>query len=72
MITKTESLIKSIVYRVFGTLVTFFIAFFFTKEFFIASAIAILEMIAKTFLYYFYERLWIKVSKPFFRKGGLS
>lgn len=59
---RLESLIKSIVYRLFGTLTTFLIAWFFTKEFFIASAIAILEMVAKTVLYYIYERLWNKIS----------
>ena len=55
---RLESLIKSIVYRLFGTVVTFLIAYLFTKEFFIASGIAILEMVAKTALYYLYERFW--------------
>lgn len=60
--TRLESLIKSIVYRLFGTITTFVIAFFFTRELFISSAIAIFEMVAKTFLYYVYERFWNKVS----------
>jgi len=59
---RVESLIKSIVYRLFGTMATFLIAYFFTKEFFIASGIAIVEMVAKTILYYMYERFWNKVS----------
>jgi len=60
--TRLESLIKSIVYRLFGTIVTFAIAFFFTREVFVSSAIAIFEMVAKTALYYAYERFWNKVS----------
>jgi uncharacterized membrane protein len=60
--TRLESLIKSIVYRLFGTMTTFVIAFFFTRELFISSAIAIFEMVAKTVLYYVYERFWNKVS----------
>jgi uncharacterized membrane protein len=56
--TRTESLIKSIVYRLFGTIATFFIALFFTGEFLISSGIAISELIIKTALYYFYERFW--------------
>lgn len=60
--TRLESLVKSIVYRLFGTMTTFVIAFFFTRELFISSAIAIFEMVAKTVLYYVYERFWNKVS----------
>jgi len=60
--TRLESLIKSIVYRLFGTITTFIVAFFFTRELFISSAIAIFEMVAKTVLYYVYERFWNKVS----------
>lgn len=60
--TKTESLVKSIVYRFFGTLATFIIAFVFTKEVAISGAIAVVELVAKTVLYYIYERFWNKVS----------
>jgi adenylylsulfate kinase len=60
---RLESLIKSIVYRLFGTIVTFFIAYFFTREFFIASGIALIEMLAKTILYYAYERFWNKIRR---------
>jgi uncharacterized membrane protein len=60
--TRTESLIKSIVYRLFGTIATFLIALFFTGEFFISSGIAVVELITKTVLYYLYERFWNKVS----------
>lgn len=63
--TRLESLIKSIVYRLFGTFTTFIIAFFFTKELFVSSAIAIFEMIAKTVLYYFYERFWNKLKNKY-------
>jgi uncharacterized membrane protein len=60
--TRTESLIKSIVYRLFGTIATFFIALFFTGEFLVSSGIAISELIVKTGLYYLYERFWNKIS----------
>ena len=59
---RLESLIKSIVYRLFGTIATFFIALFFTGEFLISSGIAVSELIVKTALYYLYERFWNKVS----------
>lgn len=60
--TRIESLIKAIVYRLFGTISTFIIAFIFTQEVGISGAIAIIEMIAKTLLYYLYERFWNKIS----------
>jgi uncharacterized membrane protein len=56
--TRLESLIKSVVYRLFGTIATFLIALLFTKEFFISSGIATVEFISKTALYYLYERFW--------------
>jgi len=68
--TRTESLIKSIVYRLFGTIATFFIALFFTGEFLISSGIAIFELVIKTALYYFYERFWNMVSWS--KKNNLS
>jgi uncharacterized membrane protein len=60
--TRLESLIKSVVYRLFGTIATFLIALLFTKEFFISSGIAAVELISKTALYYLYERFWNSLS----------
>ena len=62
MISKTESLIKSVVYRLFGTLATFVIAFAFTQHALLSSGIAIVELVTKTAMYYVYERFWNKIS----------
>ena len=56
-----KSFIKGVSWRVFGTIDTFLIAFFFTGQPFIASQIAAFEVITKIALYYFHERVWERV-----------
>lgn len=56
-----KTLVKTILYRILQTITTFAIAYVFTKEVDISSWIAIAEVIIKTIIYYFYERLWIKL-----------
>jgi uncharacterized membrane protein len=58
MVTRTRSATKAITWRVIGTLDTFLIAWLITKEPVVAGAIATLEVITKTVLYYFHERGW--------------
>lgn len=60
---KSESLIKSIIYRIFGTVGTFLIALVFTGKAEVAGGIAVVEIIFKTAIYYSYERLWEKFAK---------
>jgi len=60
---KSESLIKSVVYRFFGTVGTFFIALLLTGETSVAGGIAVMEIVFKTTMYYAYERLWEKVGR---------
>ncbi|MFZ9834027.1 MAG: DUF2061 domain-containing protein, partial [Ilumatobacteraceae bacterium] len=45
-----------------GTADTFLLSWLITKEPITASAIASLEVITKTFLYYFHERGWNRVK----------
>jgi uncharacterized membrane protein len=58
MVTRTRSATKAITWRIIGTLDTFLIAWLITKEPVVAGAIATLEVITKTVLYYFHERGW--------------
>lgn len=56
-----KSFLKGVSWRVFGTIDTFMIAFFFTGTPFIASQIAAFEVMTKIALYYFHERIWERV-----------
>jgi len=61
--THFESLIKSILYRIFATISTILIAFIFTHDFKISISIGSLELFSKIILYYFYERIWLFFKK---------
>ena len=62
MATINRSLAKTISWRIIATLDTFIISFFITKEIKIAGIIAALEVLTKTFLYFFHERMWNKIK----------
>ena len=62
MATINRSLAKTISWRIIATLDTFIISFFITKELKIAGIIAALEILTKTFLYFFHERIWNKIK----------
>ncbi|MDD3195137.1 MAG: DUF2061 domain-containing protein [Paludibacter sp.] len=64
-----RSLLKSISYRITGTLATFLISFLVTGELKFAFSIMGVDFFAKIILFYFHERLWnrIKLGKV---KGG--
>ena len=55
---RKRSLLKSITWRVIASLDTFIIAWFITGKLSWAGSIASLEILTKTFLYYFHERGW--------------
>ena len=51
-------LIKSIGYRLFGTIATIIISFIFTHNVQVSLEIGIVEVISKIILYYVYDKLW--------------
>ncbi len=53
-----RSLMKTVSWRVTGTLDTVLIAYFITKEFSLAISIGFIEVFTKLALYYFHERIW--------------
>jgi len=56
-----RSLAKTISWRVLATTDTFIISWFVTGELIFAGAIASLEILTKTVLYYLHERGWNKI-----------
>lgn len=60
--TKTRSAVKAITWRMTGTADTFLISLLITKKPIVAASIASLEVITKTFLYYFHERIWNRIN----------
>ena len=61
-VSKQRSALKAITWRIIGTLDTFLLSWLITKEPVTAGAIASLEVITKTILYYLHERGWNKIQ----------
>ena len=55
-------LIKAVVYRFYSSIITFLIAFFFTKNFLASLSIGIADSLVKIFSYYFFDELWAKFT----------
>lgn len=58
-----KSFLKSVSWRVVGTLDTMIISYFITGRVTVAISIGSVEVITKTVLYYFHERLWAHIHK---------
>lgn len=58
-----KSIMKSISWRIVGTLDTMLISYFITGRLTIALSIGSVEVLTKTILYYFHERLWAHIHK---------
>jgi uncharacterized membrane protein len=58
-----KSFMKSVSWRIVGTIDTMIISYFITGRFTIAISIGSVEVITKTILYYFHERLWAHIHK---------
>jgi uncharacterized membrane protein len=58
-----KSILKSVSWRVVGTLDTMVISYFITGKVTIALSIGSVEVFSKTVLYYFHERLWAHIHR---------
>jgi uncharacterized membrane protein len=68
-----KSFLKSLSWRIVGTLDTMIISYFITGRMSMALSIGSVEVITKTILYYFHERLWVNIHKirfKFFSKNN--
>ena len=57
-----RSILKSISWRITGTIDTFFISYLITGKFTIALSISGVEILTKFTLNYFHERVWNKIN----------
>lgn len=53
-----KALLKTITYRLLGTLLTLLISLALTNDLPVSSTIAVCEIMGKSLLYYFHEKLW--------------
>ena len=57
-VTRSRSFLKSLSYRIFGTLTSWAVVFVITGKGSLASLIAFWETIVKVGVYYWHERIW--------------
>jgi uncharacterized membrane protein len=58
-----KSIMKSVSWRIVGTIDTMIISYFITGRVTVAISIGSIEVFTKTVLYYFHERLWAHIHK---------
>ena len=57
-----RSFVKTVTWRLTGSLSTFIISLLISSDFAVAGTIAITQVIANTLLYYLHERVWNRIS----------
>lgn len=60
--TKLRSFIKGISWRLLGTIDTIVVSFILTGKFKTALSIGGVELFTKIILYFFHERIWLKIK----------
>jgi uncharacterized membrane protein len=58
-----KSIMKSVSWRIVGTIDTMILSYFITGKITVAVSIGSLEVLTKTILYYFHERLWAHIHR---------
>ena len=61
-VTKARSFVKSVTYRVFGTLSSFAVVYAITHKGSLATLVAFWETVVKVAIYYYHERVWDKIK----------
>jgi len=61
-VTKPRSFIKSLTYRIFGTITSWAVVYIITNKGSLASLIAFWETVVKVAVYYWHERVWDKIQ----------
>ena len=57
-VTKKRSLMKTFTFRILATIVTFLLVLVFTGSLVLSIGIGLIDLVAKTLLYYGHERFW--------------
>lgn len=57
-----RSLAKAVSWRVTGTMDTIVVAYLITGQTKTAVSIGLVEVVTKTIIYYFHERIWMKIK----------
>jgi uncharacterized membrane protein len=59
----TSDLIKSIIYRIYSSVITFLISYSITQKASVSISIGSADFFIKIMSYFFYEKMWNKIKK---------
>jgi len=59
-VTKLRSLLRTLSWRIVGTLDTMALGWYITGDYLVGLKIGTLELFTKFILYYFHERIWLR------------
>lgn len=59
-----KSILKALSWRVWGTIISWLSTYYITGSIEISTEVSVLEVLFKTFLYYFHERFWLIKGNP--------
>lgn len=65
---RRKSLLKAISWRIVGTIDTILLSWVITGTLKVAVSIGIVEVVTKTILYYFHERIWASINVLSYRQ----
>jgi len=57
-----RTLVKTLIWRLLAVFITWIIAYIFSRDFRVSTAIAITANLIKTICYYVHERMWNKIT----------
>lgn len=60
--TVARSTVKTITYRILGSMVTFVLSYIFTGHVIISASISATEFLVKPLMYWIHERVWNKIK----------
>lgn len=63
MVSIKRHIIKTITYRVFGSIVTFILLMILTKDTKVSFSLSVIELLVKPLTYFLHERIWYKYVK---------
>ena len=61
---KTRSAIKSILWRILGVIILASVTYFYTRKWITTSLITVIHHGVFLFVFYFHERIWLKIKHP--------
>ena len=58
----SRTVFKTLSWRVFATVSTLILVYFFTRNIVISASVSLVDVVVKTVIYYLHERIWNNIT----------